>query len=121
MCPQAINDDKIVQSLMQKFAMNKCSLKSSRTSSLWIQYTDMIDILRRFIKAERTGNWKLHLKSMQEMLPFFAAAGHNLYLKSGYVYLQQMTDLERTNPSVYRLFMSGNHVVRKSDRFWAGL
>ena len=121
MCPQAINDDKIVQSLMQKFAMNKCSLKSSRTASLWIQYMDMIDILRRFIKAERTGNWKLHLKSMQEMLPFFAAAGHNLYLKSGYVYLQEMTDLERTNPGVYRLFMSGNHVVRRSDRFWAGL
>lgn len=46
------------------------------TAKLWIQYLDMIDIMRRFIKAERTGNWHLHLHCVQEMLPFFAATGH---------------------------------------------
>jgi len=31
--------------------------KSSRTSALWVQYINMIDILCKFIRAERTGNW----------------------------------------------------------------
>ncbi|KAI0208068.1 hypothetical protein LSAT2_007270, partial [Lamellibrachia satsuma] len=30
-----------------------------------------MDILRRFIKAERTGNWDLHLHTAREMLPYF--------------------------------------------------
>ena len=29
---------------------------TTRTSRLWLQYMDMIDILRMFLKAERTGN-----------------------------------------------------------------
>ncbi len=54
---------------------------SSRTSALWIQYMKMADILRKFIRAERTGNWPLHLQAIQDMLPYLAASGHNLYPK----------------------------------------
>ena len=31
-------------------------LQASKTSKLWLQYMDMMDILRKFLKAERTGN-----------------------------------------------------------------
>ena len=82
---------------------------------------EMMDILRQFIKAERTGDWKLHLQSVLDMLPYFAAAGHNLYAKSAYVYLMNMLELEISNPEIYHLFMKGHHVIRRSDRFWAGL
>lgn len=81
----------------------------------------MIDIMRRFIKAERTGNWHLHLHCVQEMLPFFAATGHNLYLKSAYCYLQQMDLLEKDHPDIYQKFCEGNHVIRRSNRYWAGI
>ena len=40
----------------------KDALKQSRTACLWLQYMDMMDILRRFIKAEGTGNWDLFLR-----------------------------------------------------------
>ena len=33
------------------------TLRNDRTASLWIQYIDMVLILRTFIKAERLGNW----------------------------------------------------------------
>ncbi len=49
---------------------------------------EMIQILRMFIKAERIGDWKLHLLAVQEMLPYFAAAGHNLYAKSAYLFTE---------------------------------
>ena len=119
--PEAIHGDQTLQKLLQEITLKKASLRDSRTACLWFQYMDMIDILRQFIKAERTGNWGLHLKAMKDMLPFFAAAGHNLYMKSGYIYLQQMTELQETNPEVYQHFTMGNHVIRRTEKFWAGL
>ena len=95
--------------------------KSSRTSALWVQYMSMIDILRKFIRAERTGNWELHLQAIQDMLPYMAASGHNSYTKSGMLYLQQMSNLETQHPDVQQKFNKGLHVIRRSNRQWAGL
>ena len=39
----------------------KESLSDSRIAKLWLQYLDMVDIVCRFLRSERTGNWKLHL------------------------------------------------------------
>ena len=66
-------------------------------------------------------NWKLHLQTLQDMLPYFAASDHSLYAKSAYVYLEIMLRLPETHPDAHRKFMEGYHVVRRSDRFWAGL
>jgi hypothetical protein len=48
--------------------------------------------------AERTGSWTGHLAALRKMLPYFAASGHSLYLKSVYIYLQNMLALEKTHP-----------------------
>ena len=81
----------------------------------------MVTILQSFIKAERTGNWELHLQTVHDMLPYFAAAGHNLYTKSAYLYLQKMTELKEDHPDVYKNFMEASFVLRRTDRYWAGL
>ena len=90
---------------------------TTRTSMLWLHYLDMVSILQRFIKAERMANWKLHLQTVQDMLPYFAASGHSLYAKSLYVYLQIMLRLPETHPDARRKFMEGYHVARRSDCF----
>ena len=92
-----------------------------RTGKLWFMYMKLIDIVRNFLRSERTGDWKLHLATLQNMLPYFAASGHNLYTKSVYLYLQKMWKLEDSNPDIYSKFMDGLHVVRRLDRYWAGL
>ena len=94
---------------------------TTRTAMLWLQYLDMVSILQRLIKAERMANWKLHLQTVQDMLPYFAASGHSLYARSAHVYLQIMLRLPETHPGAHRKFMEGYHVVRPSDMFWAGL
>ncbi|KAK3744094.1 hypothetical protein QZH41_005421, partial [Actinostola sp. cb2023] len=111
----------VLRQMSEKLESKRCSMKNKRTAVLWIQYMRMVDILRRFIKAERTGNWDLHLQSVYDMLPFFAAAGHNHYAKSAYIYLQMMAELNEKHPEVYNFFQDGFHVVRRSDRYWAGL
>ena len=96
-------------------------MQNSRTGALWIQYMKMVDILRKHIKAERTGNWMLHLEADMDMLPFFAASGHNLYAKSARLYVQNMLALKITAPRLHDDFMNELYTVRRSDRYWAGL
>ena len=96
-------------------------MKSSRTATMWLQYMDMVDILRKYIRAERTGNWELHLQAVSEMLAYLAASGHNNYTKSALIYLQRMSHLQSDHPEVYQHFQDGLHVTRRSDRYWAGL
>ena len=87
---------------LQSTLSDKKNSITRRTKLLWVQLLEMVDILRKFLKAERTGNWRLHLESVGEMLPFFAASGHTLYAKSAHVYLQTMLELPRSHPDLYQ-------------------
>ena len=80
-------ENNAVNNRIQTF---KVSFGQNRTAKLWIEYMNMIDLLRQFITAERSGHWLLHLKSLQQMLPYLAASGHNLYAKSAHAYLEDM-------------------------------
>lgn len=85
-----------------------------------VEYMKMMDILL-FSKAERKGDWTLHLQAIYQMLPHFAAARHNNYTKSSYIYIQQMQDLQKTNLEIYGKCMDVFQVARCSDRFWGDL
>ena len=39
--------------------------------AFWEEYGAMVSLLLQFIKAERTGNWNLHLASVAAMIPHF--------------------------------------------------
>ena len=71
----------------------------------------LIVIVRNFLRSKQTGDWKLYLAALQNMLSYFAASGHNLYTKSVYLYLQKMWKLEHSNLDIYSKFMDGLHVV----------
>ena len=121
-CAEEAHSSNVLENIKDSLKKNAESVKkSSRTSALWVQYMSMIDILRKFIRAERTGNWELHLQSIQAMLPYMAASGHNSYTKSGMLYLQQMSNLPTQHPDVQQYFTEGLHVIRRSNRLWAGL
>ena len=95
--------DSLLDTAKEKVDIAK-ELANHPTARLWLQYMDMVALLRQFIEAERTGNWELHLQSLRDMLPFYAAAGHNLYAKSVYIYLQQMLELNSNHADVLQLF-----------------
>ncbi len=115
------NVSESLSRISTKLLKHKEHLSDCRTGRLWLQYLEMVAILRRSIKAERTGNFELHLQCVKDMLPYFAASGHNNYLKSARLYLQQMLELRVTHPDVFQRFMKGHYSIRRSNRYWAGL
>lgn len=92
--------------------------EQSRTGKLWVMFMNFVAIIRMFIRAERTGNWTLHIKATQDMLPYFAAAGHNNYTKGCHLYLQDSQDL---CPCLHKPLNDGLFTVcRNSTQFWSG-
>lgn len=96
---------------------------SGRTEKLWVQYIKLVGIMRLFVRAERSGDWHLHLYSVQLMLPYLHAAGHLHYAKAGQLYLQQMLKIETImKPEEFNKFvMLGYFTVRRSDKYWSGI
>ena len=95
--------------------------ENSCTAKLWIQYIHYINIVKQFIRAERTGNWQNHLMVVRQTLNLFSATTHFQYVKSVRLCLQLMDELPIDFPWLYNLFQQGYYTIRKSDRFWAGL
>ena len=87
----------------------------SRTSKLWIQYLEYVSILKLFIYAERTGNWKLHLLANSQMLNLFSATGHGNYAKSSRLYLQLMLELPSSYPDIHEKFTNDGFSILLED------
>ena len=71
-----------------------------------------------FIRAEREGDWPLHLFAVHKMLPYFFASGHVNYARYGLYYLRSMQNMPQ---DIFTKFMKGEHVMRHQDGLWNGV
>ena len=70
-----ISSSEVLSRVANKLKGERSSMSDLKTAQLWLQYLDMVAILKKFIKAERTGNWMLHLAAVQDTLPFLQQQG----------------------------------------------
>jgi len=97
--------------------------KRGPTAQLWVQYLQMVNLVKQFILSERMGKWELHLETVWKMLPYFHASGHFAYAKCAHLYLQDMTKLKTVMPmDEYNKFATeGFFTVRRlPTKFWSG-
>ncbi|KAK3924270.1 1-deoxy-D-xylulose 5-phosphate reductoisomerase, partial [Frankliniella fusca] len=72
----------------------KTECENNRTGGPWQQYFDQVEIMTKFVRAERTGDWRQHLHCVGLKLPHLAAACHLPYAKRAHLYPQEMQKLE---------------------------
>ena len=66
----------------------------SRTAKLWVNIViTSVFIMILYIRAEREGDWPLHLEAVKQMMPYLYASGHANYARYGLFYLQSMEKL----------------------------
>ena len=78
----------------------------------------VVAIARMFNRTERTGNWHLHLRTTQDMLPIFVAAGHNNYAKCCRFYLQ---DCKTLSDCIKIPFENGSFTVHRTNKPLSGI
>ena len=66
-------------------------------------------LMMLFVRAEREGEFPLHLYACHQMIPYFFAAGHINYARYGLCYLLTMSGLP---PTILDQFLKGEHVLR---------
>ena len=91
----------------------------SKTSKLWIDcLLKPVLLMMKFVRAEREGDWLLHLHAAEEMIPYFFAGHHTNYARYGLYYLRTMQNLP---PDLFPQFMKGEHVSRMREGVWNGV
>jgi len=111
----ASNGLALLKESMTKFLGKE--MENSGTARLWIQYVNMINIMKNFIRAERSGDWTLHLSCVRNMLPYFHSTGRYLYAKCAHLYLQDMLKLDNAT----REIISKYFTILRTNKFWSGV
>ena len=66
----------------------------SRTAKMWLDvFIKPVLIMMLYIRAEREGDWPLHLQAVKLMMPYFFASRHVNYARYGLYYLRSMEAL----------------------------
>ena len=101
-----------------------CKAESS-TFAYWDEFLEMVEILLRFIRAERNAIWSLHINALSDMLPYFFAYDRINYARCASVYLSDMKSLPITAGNVYNEFINGNHPIKRAagtfNQVWTDL
>ena len=108
-CNELLDRTEYVQKADEFHAM----LKQNPNNAFWLQYLEMVEILLSFVRANRDGDWLLHLDSFAEMLPWLTIYDHVNYARWGPVYLADMRGLAQTATEVHEEFLAGNFVVKR--------
>ena len=78
--------------------------ENSPTFQFWLIFLKMELVLFTFLQSIRTGNFHLHLHSLEKMIQWFLVLDHFHYARWLSVHVSDMKMLEITNPDVYQTF-----------------
>lgn len=121
--PRKVRENSYLTTIQNKLQNELGRVKENGpTAALWVQYFNMISIMKKFIVAEHSGDWNSHLFCAQQMIPFFHASGHFQYAKCTHLYVQDMLNLTTKHPDILQHFVEkGYFSINRSGSPWAAV
>ena len=96
-----------------EFIVLRC--EESEMFAYWNNVLILIDLMNDLIRADRTGNWSLHLQTIHKLQPLFHVFDRTNYARWCNVYLEDMLTLQTTAPEVFKNFEDGRFTVKRSS------
>ena len=91
----------------------------SKTCKLWLDcLLKPVFLAMDFIRAEREGNFPLHVATLKAMHPYYFAAGRANYARAVSSYLMS---IECLPVDMFKGLVEGNHVMRHKKGIWNGI
>ena len=84
-------------------------------AAFWMMYIDLVEILLGLIRADREGDWHLHIACIRHMIPWCFAMDKTNYARYLPVYYLQMSHLNETSPELHKYFVNGGFSVQVGD------
>ena len=96
----------------------KQRIQESPTANYWFTAIDLILILFMFVKSIRESNFKLYVKVIELMLPWYFALDHTNYSRWLTIALDDLKSLKIEDLNFIRTFqMESLHLTKQSDHF----
>ena len=112
--------DKLINSLigdMERFEEFGCC--KSPTFKHWIDCIDALQLLLCNIRAEREGNWKLHIQSVIGMMPYFFMCNRQNYARWASIYAVEM--VTNLPPEAQKAFDAGQFSIKRTAGRYNGI
>ena len=81
----------------------------------WNHFLEIVNIIRILVRADREGDFPLHMKAIQDLCPVFLGCGSLNYQRYATFYFEQLKDLKNKMPELLLSFMKGIFVVKRTD------
>ena len=109
--------DESCNRILQIFSAYLKVLKTDKgpLAAFWMTYVEIIEILLGLLRADREGDWQLHLACIRKMIPWCFAMDKTNYARYLPVYYAQMCQLQKTSPELYAHFVGGGFSVQLSS------
>ena len=88
----------------------------SDLSKFWLSYLELCELLLNLIFATRSGNWKLYLACIEEVIPWTFAYDRQNYARYLIPFLNDMQSLANKMPEVQNAFENGEFSVQMGDK-----
>lgn len=95
------------------FIYSRC--KKSEMFKYWNNFLLLSSLMNDSIRADRTGDWKLHCECLKKTLPLYHVFDRTNYAKYGSLYFEDAMMLPINYPQVYEHFLKGRATVKKSN------
>ena len=80
-------------------------VEKSQMCNYFDNFSNMVELLKDLVAADREGGWEAHLLAVQNILPIFREFDDINYLQYGSLYLENMCHLPKEHPEIYTKFM----------------
>ena len=88
----------------------------SDLSKFWLSYLELCELPLNLIFATRSGNWKLYLACIEEVIPWTFAYDRQNYVRCLIPFLNDMQCLPNKIPEVQNAFENGEFSVQMGDK-----
>ena len=78
-------------------------------------------LLFAFIRSQREGNYKLHVESLQAIIPYMFVMDHFHYARWLSVHVSDLQELQTHSMDTHNAFLDGNFVTQKSSRKFSSM
>ena len=78
----------------------------------------MASLVKDLVRADREGDWSLHLQTVLTILPLFAILDSTNYFRWASLYLEDMRQIPENAPEIHERFMAGEFPIKTKAGFF---
>ena len=116
---ETISWNESITSLFEKYESYSSDTlhgRHGKTAQFWMCYIRLISLYHTFERAIRTGDYKLFISCLPEMMKIFFALNHQNYARWLVYFHDRLIRMEETHPGIEQDFEAGILSIRRTSK-----